>query len=129
MVKLVHEPINPATVYNSVCTAFSGSALFHYAIVKKQACSGKTTTAIEYSANEKTLQELEEIAAELKLDWELEDMLLIRRVGTLNVGEIISLVAASSPNSDDSFAACKCAISRLKKMSSITKRELFAPTH
>jgi len=126
MVKLVDGPIYPANVYNSICSAFSGSVVFHYAIVKKQAGSGKSTTSIEYRATGDTLQELEEIAAELERSCKLEDILLIRRVGSIDVGDIISLVAASSPNSEDAFTACKSGISRLKKMASITKTEKFA---
>jgi len=126
MVKLVETAIDPAVVYNSICSAFSGSVVLHYAIVKKQAGSGKSTTSIEYSAIGDTLGELEGIAVELERSCKLEDVLLIRRTGTLNVGDIISLVAASSPNSDDAFAACKYGINRLKKMSTITRSEKFA---
>jgi molybdopterin synthase catalytic subunit len=69
---------------------------------------------------------LEGIVEELKRGGNLEDVLLIRRTGCLAVGEIISLVAASSPNSEDAFEACKHGISRLKKMSTIFKSEKFA---
>lgn len=126
MVKLVEEPIDPSSIYNSICASFSGSVVFHYAVVKKQAASDKTTTSIEYTAQGDTLLELESIAGELEHCWDLEDVLLIRRTGCLGVGEIISLVAASSPNSEDAFEACKSGISRLKKMSTITKTEKFA---
>ena len=126
MVKLVEHPIDPASVYDSICSAFSGSVVFHYAVVKRQAGSGKSTTCIEYQAHGDTLQELEDIAKELENGWKLEDVLLIRRTGCLSVGEIISLVAASSPNSEDAFEACRQGISRLKKMSTIHKTEKFA---
>jgi molybdopterin synthase catalytic subunit len=126
MVKLVDVPIDPADVYNSICSAFSGSVVFHYAVVKKEAGSGKSTTCIEYAAQQETLGEMEEIARELESKWKLEDVLLIRRTGCLGVGEIISLVAASSPSSEETFEACKAGISRLRKMSTITKTERFA---
>lgn len=126
MIKLVENAIDPATVYNSICSAMSGSVVLHYAIVKKQAGSGKATATIEYRANGDTIQELEQISGELECRWKLEDVLLIRRTGILHVGDIISLVAASSPNSEDAFEACKQGISRLKKMSTITKTEKFA---
>ncbi len=126
MVHVVDVPIDPGTVYNSICSAFSGSVVLHYAVVKKQAGSGKATTCIEYRTEGNTLQELEEIAADLERSWKLEDVLLIRRTGTLSVGEIISLVAASSPNSEDAFEACRQGISCLKKMSTIQKSEKFA---
>lgn len=126
MVSLVENPIDPALAYSSICSAFSGSVVFHYAVVKKQAASDKSTTSIEFKAQGNTLAELEEIAGELERGWNLEDVLLIRRTGCLDVGEIISLVAASSPNSEDAFEACRFGISRLKKMSTITKTEKYA---
>jgi molybdopterin synthase catalytic subunit len=126
MVKLVESPIDPASVYDSICSAFSGSEVIHYAVVKKQAGSGKSTTSIEYGAQGDTLQELDGIAVELESRWKLEDVLLIRRTGYLAVGDIISLVAASSPNSLDAFEACRHGISRLKKMATIRKTEKFA---
>ena len=125
MVKLVESPIDPAAVYNSICSAFSGSVVFHYAVVKKQAGSGKSTTSIEYNAVGDTIQEMESIASELERFWKLEDVLLIRRTGRLAVGDIISLVAASSPNSNDTFDACKFGINRLRRMSTIIKSEKF----
>ena len=126
MVKLVEAPIDPASVYKSICSAFSGSVVFHYAVVKKQAGSGKSTTSIEYRAQGDSMLEMEGIAGELERSWKLEDILLIRRTGCLAVGDIISLVAASSPNSEDAFEACRQGISRLKKMSTIRKTESFA---
>ena len=54
-----------------------------------------------------------------------EDVLLIRRIGRLGIGDIISLVAASSPNSEDAFASCRHGISRLKKMTTIRKNEIY----
>ena len=126
MVKLVENPIDPAEVYNSICSAFSGSVVFHYAIVKRQAGAGKSTTSIEYRTQGDSILEMEGIAWELENCWKLEDVLLIRRTGCLAVGEIISMVAASSPNSEDAFEACKQGISRLKKMSTIFKSEKFA---
>lgn len=121
MIKLVETPIDPAAVYNSICSAFSGSVVFHYAVVKKQACSGKSTTSIEYTVAGDVISEMETIATEIERFWNLEDVLLIRRIGCLAVGEIISLVAASSPNSNDTFDACKFGLTRLRRMTTIIK--------
>ena len=104
--------------------AFSGSVVCHYVIAKKQASSGSSTCSIEHRAQDDTILELEDIAHELEQRWKLEDALLIRRTGCLDVGEIISLVAASSPNSEDAFEACKFGISRMKKMSTMHTRSM-----
>jgi len=99
--------------------------VLHYAVVKQQAGSGKSTVAIEYCAADGAVAELEAINKELKQSWKLEDVLLIRRTGCLAVGDIISLVAASAPGSEEAFEACKAGISRLKKMKTITKTERY----
>ena len=125
MVNLVENPIDPSSVYTSICSAYSGSVVLHFAVVKKQAGSGKSTTSIEYKTQGDTLLEMGDIAGELTSCWPLEDVLLIRRTGCLAVGEIISLVAASSPNSEDAFEACKFGISKLKNMTTIIKTESF----
>ena len=125
MVRLTEEPINPASAYAAICSAFSGSVLFHYAVVKKMAGTGGATVSIDYSVDGNALLEMEQIAVELERCWNLEDVLLIRRTGRLAVGEIISLVAASSPGSDDAFEACRAGIGMLKKMTTIRKTEIF----
>lgn len=126
MIKLVENPIDPAEVYKSICAAFSGSVVLHFAIVKRQASAEKSTTSIEYRTQGDSILEMEGIAKELGREWNLEDVLLIRRTGCLDVGDIISLVAASSPNSEDALEACRSGISRLKKMSTIHKTEMFS---
>ena len=45
-------------IYESVCSTYSGSVVFHYAVVKKQAGTGtgtgNATTSIEYRVQEDT---------------------------------------------------------------------------
>ena len=122
---LTSDPIDPTVAYSLIDKSRSGSVVFHYAVVKEDTGSGNSTSCIDYRANGDVNAELEAIGAELRDRWTLEDVLLIRRAGCLGVGEIISLVAASSPNSEDAFEACKYGISRLKKMATIKKSELF----
>jgi molybdopterin synthase catalytic subunit len=123
---ITKEPIDPATAYSRITSERAGSVVFHYAVVKAQSGEGGTTSCIEYAATAEVDLELAAIAAELREDWSLEDLLLIRRVGCLGIGDIISLVAASSPNSEDAFAACRQGISRMKKMTTIVKQELYS---
>ena len=121
-----NDPIVPESSYDQIAKSHAGSVVFHYAVVKEQSGHHGVTSGIEYHAASDSVAELEEIAAELKEKWAIEDLVLIRRVGCLGIGDIISLVAASSPNSEDAFASCRHGISRLKKMKTIRKIETFA---
>jgi molybdopterin synthase catalytic subunit len=102
----------------------AGSVLIHYAVVKAQESKEGVTCHIEYTVAGDAEEELRTIAKEIVDSWGIEDILLIRRIGRVGVGEIISLVAASSPASEDAFAACKSGIGRLKKMRCIVKNEV-----
>jgi len=125
MVQISSDPINPTEAYDLIAKNYSGSVVLHYAVVKESSGNEHSTTCIDYQADNKTEEELETMAAELREKWTLEDVLLVRRTGCLMVGEIISLVAASSPNSEDAFAACRQGIASLKKMTTIRKTEMY----
>ncbi len=124
MVKITDEPIDPAQVYQLISANCAGSVVLHYAVVKPQKGVGGTTCHIDYAAKDDAEGELRAIADELTGTFPLTDALLIRRTGRLGVGEIISLVAAGSPNSEDAFEACKLAIRRFKKMKCVVKNEV-----
>jgi molybdopterin synthase catalytic subunit len=125
MVLITSNPIDPRGSYDLVSRKGAGSVLFHYAVVKEQEGAGGETCHIIYGVAGDAEEELRRIAGDMTAAWKIDDLLLIRRIGRLGIGEIISLVAVSSPASEDAFAACKFGIGRLKKMLSIVKNEVF----
>ncbi|MFC1944787.1 molybdenum cofactor biosynthesis protein MoaE, partial [Chloroflexota bacterium] len=70
-------------------------------------------------------EELRTISNDIHNKWDVEDVLIIRRLGRLDIGDIISLIAASSPHRDEAFEACRYGIERLKEMKTIVKNETF----
>ncbi|HEX9022666.1 MAG TPA: molybdenum cofactor biosynthesis protein MoaE [Geobacteraceae bacterium] len=124
MVRITYEPIDPRGSYDLIAGKTAGSVLFHYAVVKTRKGLGGVTRHIEYTPAGDAEEELAAIAAEICGSCAIEDIVLIRRVGRVGIGEIISLVAVSSPSSEDAFTACKFGISRLKKMRCISKNEV-----
>ena len=123
MVVITPNPIDPSTAYGLISVKSTGSVVFHYAVVKADGGAQAPTVCIDYQFTEDAEEELDSIVAELHQKWKLEDVLLVRREGCLRVGEIISLVAVSSPNSEDAFAACRHGIARMKKMTTVRKKE------
>ena len=126
MIYVVEEAIQPEETYQMLAKNTAGSVLLHYAVVKETPHNQASTTGVNYQRNGDMETEMQAIANALQEQWQLEDVVLIRRLGCLKAGEIISLIAASSPNSADVFAACQHGISLLKKMTTFRKVELGA---
>jgi molybdopterin synthase catalytic subunit len=118
------KPVDSAAMFERIWKSEAGSVLLHYALVKSQ--TGEQTSAgIEFEKAGDIEGELHAIAEDIKQRWKIEDVLLVRRIGILNVGDIISLIAVSSPTSSDAFDACRHGLERLKKMSTLKKTERF----
>lgn len=124
MVLITADPIDPHSAYDMIAGKGAGSVLFHYALVKAQVGKDGVTSHISYAVAGDAEEEMRKISEDITAAWNIGDILLIRRIGKLGIGEIISLVAASSAASEDAFAACKSGISRLKKMRNIIKDEV-----
>ena len=119
-------PIDPAEIYDGIVKNCSGSVLLHFAVVKPMPGHGGTTDSITYAACGDCEAELRAIARAMTAQFALEDVVLIRRTGRLGLGDIISLVAASAPASEDAFEACRQGLAQLKAMKTIAKKEVFA---
>src|SRR5580704_6968323 len=75
----------------------------------------RVTVALDYEAYpamaEKKLTEIEQ---ETRQRWPVGDIVMVHRLGRLEVGEVSVAVAVSSPHRGDAFDACRFAIDRLK---------------
>jgi molybdopterin synthase catalytic subunit len=118
------KPIEPNQVYDLVQKQTAGSVVSHFAVVRPTT-ENKTTNSIEFLAKGDVNEELCTISKEIRGKWPIEDLLIIRRLGQLNRGDIISLVAVSSSHRQEAFDACHYGVNRLKEMSTVTKKETF----
>lgn len=124
MIIVSKDPIDPATMFEKIEKSRGGSVLLHYAVVKQKVGSS-VSEGIHFERAGDMEGELSAISSDMKRQWDIEDVLLVRRTGTLELGDIISLVAVSSPSSKDAFEACRHGLERLKGMKTITKTERF----
>lgn len=124
MIIVTESPIDPVKVFELLDKNNSGSALFHYAVVKNQA-GDRQTSGIRFENNGDITYELAMIETDIRGRWNINGLLLVRRTGILQVGDLISLVAVSAPASSDAFEACRYGLDRIRKMTSIKKTELY----
>lgn len=70
-----------------------------------------------------TEKQLQAIADHAKAAWEVLDVLIVHRVGAIEIGEPIVLTVAWAAHRDPAFAACRYLIERLKTDAPFWKKE------
>ncbi|MDY6853402.1 MAG: molybdenum cofactor biosynthesis protein MoaE [Thermodesulfobacteriota bacterium] len=124
MIEITNRDIDPKNMFDVMKKKTSGSVVFHYAIVKAKD-SEKKTLSLNFKVKGDLEGEMMDLERNLRKRWPVEDVLLIRRIGELAVGDIISLAAASAEHRDSAFGLCQEAIDCFKKMRYIHKEEIF----
>jgi len=125
MIEITDCAINLNAVSGRIKKEISGSLVIHYAIVRSTE-SGKKTSSIRFEPEGDAEEEMRELERSLRLKWPVEDVLLIRRIGKLSIGEVISVAAASAEHRESAFGLCQEAVNCFKKMKTFKKKEIFA---
>jgi molybdopterin synthase catalytic subunit len=123
MIALTYSPIDYAELVESVRDPQSGGVVLFLGTVR-ELTGDQITTHLDYEAYapmaEKALQELE---TEVCGRWPVRKIVMVHRLGRMDVSEISVAVAVSCPHRVEAFAACQYAIDQLKIRVPIWKQE------
>ena len=123
-VSLVRTPIDLAALH---ATEPRDGALCLFVGVVRHGNGGRRVLGLEYEAYEEmALSLMGEIEAETRAGWPVTDVVLVHRLGRLEIGEPSVAVAVASPHRAEAFAACRHAIDTLKARVPIWKKEFYA---
>ncbi len=93
--------------------------------IGRDICKGKEILKLEFEhypgMAEKKLLEIRKKAID---DFDLIEASIIHRIGTIEIGENIVLIVAAAQHREGAFKACEWAISELKRITPIWKREI-----
>ena len=125
MVKVTETLVSPELLLDSLRTDSSGSIVMHLGIVRPDS-NGRKGVSIEYEADiDASERELSNIANEILTKWEIQDIALCRRIGRLDLGDLILMVAVASPHRKEAFEACEYAVECMRSMKSVRKKEFL----
>ena len=126
MVQLTHSLIDYHALAEQVRRNDCGAVVTFLGTVR-DLTDGKVTVALDYESYggmaEKKLAEIEQ---DTRRRWPVGDMVMVHRLGRLEVGEVSVAVAVSCPHRGQAFEACRYAIDRLKELVPIWKKEHWA---
>ena len=126
MVQLTHSVIDYHALTEQVRLPNCGAVVTFLGTVRDLTGS-KETIALDYEAYggmaEKKMAEIEQ---DTRRRWPVGEMVMVHRLGRLEVGEVSVAVALSCPHRAQAFEACRHAIDRLKELVPIWKKENWA---
>ena len=87
----------------------------------------RETQHLDYEAYQEMAEsQLRRIGAEIKHRWKsIREVAIVHRVGRLEVGETIVVIAVSAAHREETFEATHYAIDRLKEIVPIWKKEVY----
>ena len=123
MVQLTREPIDYLKLTEHVRRPNCGGIVTFLGTVR-DLTDGRTTAALDYEAYPGMAEKkMAEIERETRDRWPGSEVMIVHRLGHLEVGEVSVGVAVSCPHRAEAFEACRYAIDRLKLIVPIWKKE------
>lgn len=102
-----------------------GGIVTYLGTVRETSLAGEKVERVEFSYDEKMKQKLQEIEKKAIDKFDIKDIAIVQRVGSLEVGENILLVAVSATHREPGFTACRDVIDEIKnKVHSVWKKEI-----
>jgi molybdopterin synthase catalytic subunit len=126
MVQLTYELIDYHALTETVRRNDCGAVVAFLGTVR-DLTDGKTTVALDYEAYDGMAEsKMTEIEQETRQRWPVGEIVMVHRLGHLEVGEVSVAVVVSCPHRAQAFEACRHAIDRLKEVVPIWKKENWA---
>jgi MoaE-MoaD fusion protein len=123
--RLSDEPLSLDAVVDEVRSDEAG-AIATFTGTTRVHSRGRTVERLEYEAYAGMAEKvMAEIADALKERYDVTEVAIHHRTGTVDIGEASVVIAVSAPHRQDALAACKDAIDTLKEQVPLWKKEIY----
>jgi molybdopterin synthase catalytic subunit len=123
--RLVHAAIDLEQISAAIKQPSDGAVVIFEGIVRNHS-RGRGTLFLEYEAYEPMAsKELEKLAAEAGNRFSVREVVVVHRLGHLEIGETSVLIAVAAAHRGPAFEACRWVIDSLKQTVPIWKKEYF----
>lgn len=117
------EPLDATRALALVARPDAGASVLFVGVVRDHN-AGRAVSELEYEAYAgMAVKELARIGAEIEQELPGVKLCALHRTGTLRIGDVAVLCAASAPHRDEAFRAARLLIDRVKQRVPIWKRE------
>lgn len=123
--RITSESIDAAALLAEVATPSDGAVLLFWGVVRNEN-DGREVSGLEYEAYAAMAEaKLREIVGEAAERWSVGEIVVVHRVGKLDVGEASVGIAVAAPHRGEVYEASRYVIEELKRRVPIWKREHY----
>ncbi len=124
-VEIGDAPIDPGQALSALASPADGAVNLFLGVVRDHH-RNRRVLRLEYHAyGPMAQQKMLQIADDVTERFGATSVILLHRLGTLEIGDVSVLVAVATAHRAESFAACRHAIERIKSEVPIWKKEHF----
>lgn len=125
-VELTNVPLDVGAIARRVVPVNCGAIVTLDGFVR-QFTRGRETLYLVYEAYEPmALKEMEKLTAQARVEFEIENVGIVHRLGKLEIGETSVVISVAAPHRRAAFEACEWLIKELKRTVPIWKKEVYA---
>lgn len=122
---ITDEAIRTDAVLDRVGADRDGAVLLFLGVVRDHN-DGRAVEGMEYEAYREMAESvLEEIAGEVQERWKTDRIVVLHRVGSLEIGEASVAIAVSTPHRAEAYDASRYVIEEIKERLPVWKREHY----
>lgn len=122
---IVRARIDTAAVLEKIKLGADGAALVFEGTVRNNS-RGRKTLYLDYEAYEAmALQQMEDLAAQALEQFKIRDVVMVHRLGRLEIGETSVLIVVAAAHRGAAYEASRWLIDTLKRKVPIWKKEYF----
>ena len=125
MIEITSQPLSPELAISKLRKNEYGAIITFIGTVRNITQDRKVAFLKIEPCGEDAEIKLGEIASEINDRWQLQDIVICRRVGKLKVGEIALVLAVAAPHRQEAFQACQYAVDRIKQGGITTEEEIY----
>lgn len=125
MIDLTHAPLDLAELEARLHGPAAGG-LVTFAGTVRDHHEGRAVRYLEYEAYEAMARrQLERLEAAMRARWPIQELVMVHRLGHLEIGEAAVFVGVACAHRAEAFEACRHGIDAIKAEVPIWKREVF----
>ncbi len=118
------EPLSVDEVLTAVSDRSAGGTCV-FAGTVRDVDDGRSVTGLDYEAHPSVDSALRTVAENVAADVPIRALAAVHRVGSLDIGDVAVVVAASAEHRAEAFTACRQMIDELKREVPIWKHQAF----